>query len=68
MKKVIITIIETNESFTYSLPFEYKGVTYMIDIYENLVAIEQEFESGEWRCQDVYVINDYSSIFKIEIN
>lgn len=64
-KKIIVYNIESGERFEYALPFQYKGITYALDIRSNIVAIEQEFKSGEWRCENVYQLSDDQQLFKI---
>lgn len=48
------------------MPFDYKGVTYAVDIYGNVIAIEQMFSSGEWRSQEVYAMTP-GDIFEVTV-
>ena len=67
MKKVIIYNKQNGERFEYALPFQYLGVTYCIDIFGTVIAIEQEFSSGEWQRQEVYALSSEQELFEVTI-
>lgn len=65
-KTVIIYNKENGERFEYGLPFNYEGVTYAVDIYGNVIAIEQMFSSGEWQSEEVYAMTP-GDIFEVTV-